>query len=287
MCTGTRLSLKLRATLPAALLLLLAALPAVAQHPLFDVHLHYNAETASRYSTAQIITLLARNGVARAVVTSQPPWQALSLHAAAPGRIIPLLGVYATSEDKQDWTQDPDLPARVERMLQDGPWRGIGELHLFAAQRRSTVFQRIAALADLHGLPLLLHCDPAVIDSLYTHHPAVRVVWAHAGAYPYPDLLRDYLDRYPHLYIDLSMRDADIAPGGELDPDWERLLWEYPERFMVGVDTFSSARWGEYSEAVTQIRHWLAQLPEAVAARLAYRNAAGVFNDSDEAATAE
>lgn len=262
----------------AALLALLPSLCAAAAQPLFDTHLHYNAGFASLYSPEQVVTTLTRNGVTRAAVTSLPPREVLRLHAAAPGLIVPLLGVYATPADKQSWTQDAGLPTRVERMLRDGPWRGVGELHLFAGQRHSPVFLRIAELADQRGLPLLLHCDPAVIDSLYAHSPEARVVWAHAGAYPYPALLRDYLDRYPQLSIDLSMRDARIAPDGELDPDWEQLLWEYPDRFLVGVDTFSVARWGEYGAAATRIRRWLAQLPEAVAARIAYRNAARIFD---------
>ena len=269
--------LKTRPGLLAASIALLPALPAAATQPLFDAHLHFNADAASRYAPAQIITTLERNGVRRAAVTSLPPENVRHLYEAAPALIIPLLGVYRRTEDKETWMQDAGLPARLERMLRDELWRGVGELHLFAEQRRNPVFLRIVELASRHDLPLLLHCDPAVIDSLYEHSPVARVVWAHAGSYPYPDLLRDYLDRYPRLYIDLSMRDARIAPEGELDPDWERLLWEYPDRFMVGVDTFSVARWSGYDEAATRIRNWLAQLPEAVARRIAYRNAAVVF----------
>ncbi len=273
----TLFAVKTHSALLASLLTLLPALAAPALRPMFDTHLHYDSNSASRYTTRQIINVLEAGGVTRAVVTGLPPGQALRLYEAAPGMIIPLLGVYLKPEDRQDWTQDPGLPARVEQQLRDGPWRGVGELHLFAGQRRSPVFLRIVELASRRGLPLLLHCDPAVIDSLYEHSPGARVVWAHAGAYPYPALLADYLDRYPHLYLDLSMRDARIAPDGELDPEWERLLWEYTDRFMVGVDTFSVARWEKYGVVATRIRHWLAQLPEAVAERIAYRNAVRVF----------
>ena len=277
MTRDTRANLKTRTGLLAALIALLPTLPAVATQPLFDTHLHYNADTARRYTPAQIIITLERNGISHAAVTGQPPENVLVLHDVAPGLIIPLLGVYRSAADKETWTQDAGLPARLEQRLRDEPWRGVGELHLFAEQGRNPVFLRVVELALQYDKPLLLHCDPAVIDSLYAHSPTVRVVWAHAGAYPYPDLLRDYLDRYPRLLIDLSMRDARIAPEGELDPDWERLLWEYPDRFMVGVDTYSVARWDEYAEAAARIRQWLAQLPEAVATRIAYRNAARLF----------
>jgi predicted TIM-barrel fold metal-dependent hydrolase len=254
-------------------------LPAwTAASTLFDAHVHYDANDAGRFTPAQVIATLEAAGVRRAAVIGQPPERALQLYEAAPGLIVPLLGVYRAPDDKQHWTEDSHLPARVAQALRDGPWHGIGELHLFAPRRHSPVFLRIAALAEQHGLPLLLHCDPAVIDSLYARSPDVRVVWAHAGAYPYPPLLRDYLERYPGLYVDLSMRDDLVAPDGTLAPDWETLFWEYPERFLAGVDTFSAARWKSYGSAVRRIRHWLGQLPAPVAERIAYRNAAGVFD---------
>jgi hypothetical protein len=274
--------MKTHAALLFALLTLLTARAAVAARPLFDTHLHYNAAYSSRYAPSQVIAALESGGVTHAAVTGLPPGQALRVYEAAPGRIIPLLGVYRIPGDKETWTRDAGLPARVEQMLRDGPWRGVGELHLFAAERRSPVFLRIVDVATARGLPLLVHCDPAVIDSLYEHSPQARVVWAHAGAYPYPALLRDYLDRYPHLHLDLSMRDGLVAPDGELTAEWEKLLWEYPERFLVGVDTFSVARWEAYGAAVRRIRRWLAQLPDAVAVRIAHRNAARLFAVPDE-----
>ena len=83
---------------------------------------------------------------------------------------------------------------------------GGGELHLFARDRHSPVFTRIIELAQQHRLPLLLHGDPAVIDTVYEQAPGHPVIWAHAGTFPYPDLIADYLARYPALCVDLSVR---------------------------------------------------------------------------------
>lgn len=255
----------------------LSAASAGAAPPLFDVHLHYNAENAAQYAPETIIAQLQANRVLAAVVTSRPPEQVLQLHARAPGLILPMLGVYRTPADKATWMDDVGLPERVEQSLADGPWRAVGELHLFAEDRRSPVFLRIAQLATARGLPLQLHCDPAVIDTLFEQVPEATVIWAHAGAYPYPPLLRDYLHRYPGLYIDLSVRDQRVAPGGQLDPEWELLLLEFSERFMVGVDTYRTERWQTFAEVVSQIRNWLDQLPDEVASAIAYRNAARLF----------
>jgi predicted TIM-barrel fold metal-dependent hydrolase len=251
---------------------------AVADQPLFDAHLHYNATDIKQYSPDRIVSILKHNNVHRAVVTSYPPEQAMLLYEADPQQIIPILGVYQSVEDKLAWINDNTLPAKVEQMLAQGPWRGVGELHVFAEHRRSPVLLNIVEITTKRGIPLLMHCDPAVIDSIFEHSPGARVIWAHAGAYPYPQLLRDYLQRYPHLYVDLSVRDDLLAPGGKLDAEWENLLWEFPDRFLTGVDTFSAERWGEYHVIAARIRNWLAQLPQDVSAKVAYRNAESVFS---------
>ena len=247
---------------------------------MFDAHLHYNAEDAAHFTPEAIIARLQENRVVAAIVTGRPPQQVLRLHAQAPRLILPMLGVYRTPADKETWVDDADLPERVEQALAEGPWRAVGELHLFAEDRHRPVFMQIVELATSRGLPLQLHCDPTVIDALFERAPEATVIWAHAGAYPYPPLLRDYLERYPGLYIDLSVRDQRVAPDGQLDPEWELLLLEYPERFMVGVDTYRTERWHAYSEVVSQIRDWLDQLPDEVSGAIAFRNAARLFGQS-------
>ena len=254
-----------------------------ATEPLFDAHLHYNLEDAAQYPPQQIVNLLRDNGVATAVVTSRPPQQALQLHALAPQLIVPILGIYRVPADKQRlWLRDEDLPARVEKALNNGPWQGIGELHIFALDRYNPVFLRLVELAASRSLPLLMHCDPAVIDALFRHAPQAKVIWAHAGAYPFPPLLRDYLQRYPNLYVDLSVREERIAPDGELLPEWEWLLSEYADRFLVGVDTYRTDRWAQYPVVAGQIRDLLDQLPVEVAKAIASGNARRLFRQAAE-----
>lgn len=248
-----------------------------AESPLFDAHLHYDGRERSGLTPREALDALAASGVARALVTGSPPHHALALHRLDPARVVPLLGVYQEPRDKQHWYRDTTLPARVASALDAGPWRGIGELHLFAPQRHSPVFLALVDLAAARGLPLLLHTDPTVIDTVFERAPTATVLWAHAGAYPCPPLLRDYLERYPRLYLDLSMRDGRVAPGGALDPAWELLLLEYPKRVMVGVDTFSAGRWRDLGTVVAVTRQWLRQLPPEVAERIAWGNGAGLF----------
>jgi hypothetical protein len=261
---------------------LIALLPvSLSAEPLFDAHLHYNATDAAQYSPQQIIDKLERNGIEQAVVTGTPAAHPANLYRQAPRRIVPLLGVYRSHADKITWPNDATLPKRIEAELDKGRWRGIGELHIFAKDRHSPVFHRIIEIATQRRIPLQIHADPAVIDTLYDVSPSLPVIWAHAGTFPYPDLLADYLQRYPALSIDLSVRDERIAPDGQISDDWYALFLRFPDRFMVGVDTFSLSRWQHFDAAVATIRHWLAQLPDDVAKRLAHDNAKAFFGQNN------
>jgi predicted TIM-barrel fold metal-dependent hydrolase len=264
---------------PCLLVLMLLSF-AVDARPLFDTHLHYSAADAREYSPQEIIDRLQRNGIRYAVVTGTPSSHTETLYRHAPERIVPLLGVYRSENDKISWVNDAALPAHVDAELERGDWRGIGELHIFARDRHSPVLRRIVELASQRQLPLLLHADPTVIDTVYDIAPEQQVIWAHAGTFPYPDLIADYLQRYPALSIDLSMRDERIAPNGQINDAWYELFVSYPDRFMVGVDSYSLSRWHDFDGAVTAIRNWLALLPDDVATRLAYVNAATLFKKS-------
>lgn len=257
-----------------SIVLLPAALYA---EPLFDGHLHYNAADAKQYSPQHIIQILDRNQIKYAVINGTPSIHTAHLFRHAPKRIVPFLNIYRSHADKIIWPNDASLPKRIEIELSKGHWRGIGELHLFAKDRHSPVFRRVVEIAMQYKLPLQLHTDPAVIDTVYDIAPNQPVIWAHAGTFPYPDLIADYLQRYSKLMIDLSVRDERIAPNGEISDDWYELFVRYPDRFIVGVDTYSLSRWQDYDSVVASIRNWLAQLPDDVAHQLAYDNAARFF----------
>lgn len=260
-------------------LLALALLPfSLIAEPIFDVHLHYNAEDARVLSPDKIISMLDSNSVRYAVVTGAPALHVNALYKHAPDRIVPMLGLYRSADDKLSWVNDVRLPAYVEEELKSRKWRAIGELHIFASDRHSPVFRRIVEIASSRKLPLLIHGDPAVIDTVYEIARGQKVIWAHAGTFPYPDLIADYLRRYPALSIDLSMRDERIAPKGRLDDAWYELFVAYPDRFMTGVDTYSLSRWKNFDSAAAYMRNWLAQLPADVALQLSYGNAAKLYD---------
>jgi predicted TIM-barrel fold metal-dependent hydrolase len=246
--------------------------------PMIDAHAHYSAPDAAALSPAEVVAKLDAAGVRRLVVTSSPPQLAQQLYQHAPERVIPLLGVYASDLHKGNWVHDAGLPARVAAQLEDGAWAGIGELHLFARDARQPVFAQLLRLAAAHRLVVMIHGDAAVVEQAFAVAPEVRVLWAHLGTQPQPDLLAAMLARFPRLWVDTSVRDERIAPDGLLLPEWRALFERHPERFVVAVDTFSVNRWQQYEEVVAQIRSWVDPLPQQLKADLLHDNAARLFD---------
>lgn len=258
------------------ILLLLSVLSALAGHAspaIFDTHIHYNGSLGDEWTEDRILKLLKLNQVKYALVTGIPNAKTLSLYHQSPEVIIPFVSVYQHSSDKQNWHQNQSLLKPLLQQLRQHKWAGIGELHLFAKDRQSEVFESILDIANQYHLTLLMHSDPVVIDHIYQLYPDSRVIWAHAGTFPYPPLLRDYLTRYSGLYLDISMRNSQIAPNGLLDPEWEALLLEFSDRILIGVDTYSSLRWRQYPQIIAQTRQWLMQLPVNVQLDIGFRNA--------------
>ena len=68
-----------------------------------------------------------------------------------------------------------------------------------------------------------------------------------------------------------------MARNGAISPDWKTLLLEFPDRFMVGTDSFTPERWPYVVEHANWSREWMKDLPPAVAERIAYKNGEAVF----------
>ena len=264
--------------------LLLGALPAgavfaAAPSPMIDAHSHYTAADAEAFTPADIVATLDAAGVSRIVVTGTPPEAAQALYCHAPERVLPFLGVYASAFEKATWMHNAQLPQRVRGQLATGHWVGIGELHLFARDARSPVFEALVGIAVEQGLMLMIHGDAEVIDRVFALAPTARVLWAHLGTVPLPGLVDDTLSRHRNhaLWVDTSVRDERIAPAGVLLDEWRGLFERHPERFVVAVDAFSTQRWKRYGEVVTTIRTWVDGLPPALARRLLHDNAAAML----------
>lgn len=244
--------------------------------PIFDAHIHYSHDDWDTLSPQQALALLERAGVRQALVSSTPDDGTLKLYQADPKRIIPFLRPYRTRGDMGGWHSDPAVQAYVEERLTRGVYKGIGEFHLSAADTDKPVVKRLAELAAKQQLFLHAHVDEVAAERLLTLYSEVRILWAHAGmSSPVKEVGR-LLDRYPKLWVELALR-FDVAPGGNLDPEWRALFLRHPDRFMVGTDTWTTSRWDSLVEEARATRRWLGQLPRNVADQIAYRNGERLF----------
>ena len=65
--------------------------------------------------------------------------------------------------------------------------------------------------------------------------------------------------------------------GGKVDAEWRAAFLEFPDRFLVGTDTFAPERWHYVVEHANWSRKWLQDLPPAIAEKIAYRNGEAIF----------
>jgi hypothetical protein len=104
------------------------------------------------------------------------------------------------------------------------------------------------------------------------------LIWAHTGIGGTPvERVDALMARYPLLMGELSYRPGLVCEGGQLCPEWRVLMLKYPERFMIGSDTWVNQRWLYYGDLMQGYRIWLGGLPPAVAQRIAWDNGARLF----------
>jgi hypothetical protein len=259
----------------AALLLALAAAAAAAELPIFDAHLHYSHDAWDNLPPEKAIELLRAAGVRRGLVSSSNDEGQQRLAAAAPDRVLLSLRPYRRRGDQGSWMHDDSVPAYLEERLARHRYVAMGEFHVFGADVDLPVPRRMVALARQHGLVLHSHSDADAVGRQFAQWPQARILWAHAG-FDSPENVRAMLRRHRNLWCDLAFR-SDHAPGGELDPAWRALLLEFPDRFLLGTDTFTPERWPYVVEHARLARRWLATLPAEVAERIAWRNGEALF----------
>jgi hypothetical protein len=246
--------------------------------PLFDAHMHYNVEARSFLTPQQVIELWRKVGIRAVLATSRPNDGTLDLIAqkASDIAIVPFLRPYRIQPDRYDWFSNTDVAAYVEKELQRGIYRGIGEFHIFGKDADAPYVAKIARLAKERNLWLHAHADEDAVERILGHAPGVKIIWAHTGMSTALDKVEAMFAQYPSLVGELSYR-MDLEQDGKLNPRWRQLMLRYPERFLVGTDTWITPRWGQVEELAAFYRRMLGHLPRDVAEKIAYRNGMTIF----------
>ncbi|WP_019652058.1 amidohydrolase [Variovorax atrisoli] len=270
--------------------------PAPYKGPLFDTHLHYNQEAwdgnTGPFPPSEALARMQRNDVKAIIANSRPNAGTQTLAAARETRaagvtVVPFVRLYRNRDDYTNWFRDETIyemvQAELARGTASGPYRGLGEFHLYeSANANGPVAKKLVALAEREKLAVLAHVDDVAVDLLMANAPSkgqsLRLIWAHTGIGGTPvERVQAMLERYPLLMGELSYRPGLTCEGGRLCPEWRALILKHPGRFMVGSDTWINQRWSNYDETMRGYRVWLGDLPEDVAQRIAWSNAAGLF----------
>ncbi len=259
-------------------LALLISIPARAADvlPIFDAHLHYSHDAWDVVPTLEAIAILRRAGLKRAMVSSSSDDGTQKLYAAAPDLVLPSLRPYRSRGEIGTWMRDDSVVGHVEARLKQYRYVAIGEFHIYGADADLPVMRRLVELAKQYGLFLHAHSDADAVDRLFVQDPQARVLWAHAG-FASPGIVSGMLRKHRNLWADLAFRN-DHAPGGKLDESWRAVFLEFPDRFMVGTDTFTPERWHYVGPHADFSRAWLASLPKEIAERIAWRNGETLFS---------
>ena len=262
--------------------------------PLLDAHLHYNVEAVQGpHPISDVLARMQRNGVRAIVANSRPNdgtkalVEARTQTDAAGVTVVPFIRLYRNRADYDNWYRDESIYEMVQaeftRGTARGPYRGIGEFHLYDSRNANgPVARKLMAFAEDKQLAVLAHVDDVAVDLLMANAPSkgqkLRLIWAHTGIGGTPvERVEAMLARYPLLMGELSYRPGLTCEGGLLCPAWRALLLRYPDRFLIGSVTWINPRWQQYDELMQGYRRWLGDLPPDVARQIAWDNGAALF----------
>lgn len=193
------------------------------------------------------------------------------------------------------------------------------------------LFMELADIAAKHDLPIDLHVDAvskemkpparlaafpnnpatfpetlAALERLLAHNRNAKIVWAHGGTDHTGDFgaktISDLMDRHPNLYVSLKATGTKASTfnrmftGHSLDPAWSNLFRRYPDRFMIGTDSFYASP--DSSTPLSNVARqtpfrmramtaFLQLLPPDIAKKFARDNAIRIYGLTPDQAPAE
>jgi hypothetical protein len=250
--------------------------------PIFDAHLHYNADAQVTVSVGSAFELFRKNGVAGILANSRPNdgtralYQAWRENPAIGVQVVPFIRVYRNRDDYGSWMNNREILAMIVEEQKRGFYKGIGEFHVHGRAADTPVLKEIVDFSVAKRLVLHAHCDDEALEILFAHNPKARVIWAHTGFGTPLARVEELLRKYPAMWGELSYR-SGIADSVNLSAEWKALFSRHPTRFLLGSDTWINERWASYPERMAGYRRLLGELPREIAGRIAWGNAAALF----------
>ena len=133
--------------------------------------------------------------------------------------------------------------------------------------------------------PARLKANLPAFRRLLAHNARAKIVWAHAGWDNTGErtvrLMRQLLAGHPNLYM--SMKLHSRLPGltipfaffGGIQEEWLALFREFPDRFVIGSDSFYDEDPGDH---LNPIRDFVNALPVELSRKIARENAIELYH---------
>jgi len=224
-----------------------------------DAHIHYSHDAWDILPPAEAIKVLRKAGIKIAFVSSSSDKGTQMLYKEAPDLIVPVLRPYRRRGEIGSWYRDETVVAMLADLLAKNRYAGIGEFHVFGADADLPVVRRMVKLAAKYKIFLHAHSDADAVDRIFIQDPNARVLWAHSG-FASAEIVASMLRKHKNLKADLAFRSEHVSDG-EVTPQWRKVFLEFPDRFMLGTDTYTPERWYYVVENARWSRMWLADLP--------------------------
>jgi len=239
--------------------------------PIIDTHIHYSHDAWTQTPPEAAVAILREAGLKKVFVSSSSDEGTQKLVAIAPELIVPVLRPYQKRGETSIWMYDGSVIGILSERLSKFRYAGIGEFHASGDEIELPVLQQVIELARQHGIFLHVDADGDAIHRIFATNPDALVLWEHSG-YDDPGEIRTMLEKYPELWSDLATRN-DFVLQGQVVPEWRELFLDFPNRFVLGSDTYKPGRWYFVVAHADGSRAWLDSLPPSVAKNIAYRNA--------------
>ena len=204
---------------------------------------------------------------------------------------------------------DPNDPTSIEYVkyeLDNGPWRGVGELFLDTTHtvcagiplrdgtRRehpypvprdksdSVVFREVFDLCAERGLLVFVHCERLeFVCKVLPRHPHTKFLAAHCDYRCSPENARAMLENHPNVSCDVGPvlkhmrhRNHDDRAAVQLHAAWRKLMEDFPDRICLGTDIYSWAALQEdvYDRIYAAFHELVGHLPADRAQAVAGQN---------------
>ena len=240
---------------------LAAGTPSGPYRGLGEFHL-YDSANANGPVARELMALAEEKGLAILAHVDDVAIDLLMAHTAGKGQL-----------SANDETAAPGRPKQGQPPSRDG----TGTLPVAGAATREAA-ERGGIETAAPGRPKQGQPPRGAATREAAERGGFRLIWAHTGIGGSPvERVDELMAKYPALMGELSYRPGLTCESGQLCPAWRELLLKYPDRFLIGSDTWVNQRWLYYDDLMRGYRTWLGGLPPDVARRIGWDNGARLF----------